>query len=140
MKKLKVLYKILKTTNAMNILYGFLAYFIISAIIISIVEPNIDNIKDSLWFCFASVTTIGYGDFTVVTSIGRIVTVLLSIYGIVVLSILTGTIVSFINEIEKIRANESVINFLTKLENLENMSKDELRELSQKIKEKKYRI
>lgn len=140
MKKLKVLHKILKTTNAMNILYGFFVYFVISATIILRVEPNINRIKDSIWFCFASVTTIGYGDFTVVTNIGRIVTALLSIYGIVVISILTGTIVSFINEIQKIPTNESIVDFLTKLENLENMSKEELRELSQKIKENKYRM
>ena len=44
------------------------------------------------------VTTIGFGDITSVTVLGRIISVILGIYGIVVVAILTSIIVNFYTE------------------------------------------
>ena len=38
-------------------MYYFIFFFIV-AFIIRIIEPNINNFKDGLWFCFATATTI----------------------------------------------------------------------------------
>ena len=61
-------------------------------------EDSITTFADGLWYSFAVVTTIGFGDFTAVTPIGRILTVLLGIYGIVVVAVITSIIVNFYNE------------------------------------------
>ena len=53
---------------------------------------------DSLWYCFTVVTTIGFGDITAKTLIGRVVTVVLGIYGIVAVAVITSIIVNFYNE------------------------------------------
>ena len=54
---------------------------------------------DALWYCFAVVTTIGFGDLVAKTIIGRLITVILSVYGIVAVAVLTSIIVNFYNEV-----------------------------------------
>ena len=121
MKRLRILIKVLRNTGTIKILYVFSIFFVFSALIISSVEPSIETIGDGLWFAFVSVTTIGYGDFYPVTTIGRILTVCLAIYGIVVFAIMTGVITTFYIELQKIKSKESIVSFLNKLDNLENI-------------------
>ena len=61
-------------------------------------EPEIETFSDGLWHSFATVTTIGFGDFKVVTAVGRILTAILGLYGIVVVAVITSIIVNFYNE------------------------------------------
>ena len=61
-------------------------------------EENIESFPEALWYCFAVVTTIGFGDFVAVTPIGRILTVILGLYGIVVVAVITSIVVNFYNE------------------------------------------
>ena len=63
-------------------------------------EESVKSFGDALWYCFAVVTTIGFGDITAVTNIGRILTVILSFYGIIVVAIFTSVIVNFYNEVK----------------------------------------
>ena len=43
-------------------------------------------------------TTIGFGDFAATSLIGRILTVFLGIYGLIVVAVITSIIVNFYNE------------------------------------------
>ena len=56
---------------------------------------------DSMWYCFAIVTTIGFGDVTAVTPLGRVLSVVLGVYGIVVVALITSIIVNFYGEVRK---------------------------------------
>ena len=68
----------------------------------SIVLPQFENgipsFEDALWYCFAIVTTIGFGDFTAATLPGRAISVVLGLYGIIVVALVTSIIVNFYNE------------------------------------------
>ena len=64
------------------------------------------NYKDALWYCFALVTTIGFGDITAVTDLGRTISVVLGIYGIIVVALITSIIVNFYGEIKKAHPEE----------------------------------
>ncbi|MBR0294314.1 MAG: two pore domain potassium channel family protein [Bacilli bacterium] len=98
--KLKVLIKIIFRTYALEVLFGLLASMIAFSLVLMRIEPTIDNFPDALWYSFAVVTTIGFGDFAAETPTGRILTVILGLYGIVVVAIITSIIVNFYNETE----------------------------------------
>ena len=96
--KLKVLFKIIVKTYALEVLFGLLTMMIAFSLILMIYEPQMAAFPDALWYCFAVVTTIGFGDIQAVTHIGRAISVVLGLYGIVVVAIITSIIVNFYNE------------------------------------------
>jgi voltage-gated potassium channel len=59
-------------------------------------ESNIHNIGDALWWAVVTVTTVGYGDYYPVTSIGRVVAVGLMVGGIAVLGVVTASLASWL--------------------------------------------
>jgi voltage-gated potassium channel len=99
MSKLKLLYYILKTSGMTKVLFSFLIFFFISAIIIWLVDSNVESFFDAIWFCVAVVTTIGFGDIVVTNIVARIVTIILALYGILVVAVITGVIVYYISKI-----------------------------------------
>ncbi len=99
LEKVKLLLNILVKTHTIDILVCLFAFMIAFSMILPHLEPNIDDFGDALWYSFTVVTTIGFGDSVAITRIGRIITVVLGIYGIVVVAILTSVIVNFYNEV-----------------------------------------
>ncbi len=112
----------------------YVLWFFLAAIPIWLLEPGVTSYIDSLWFCFASATSIGYGDIIATTVIGRIITVILTVYSIAVIAIFTAVVVGFFNDVAKARANASIQKFTDDLEHLPELSKEELEELSQRVK------
>ena len=96
--KLTTFMNVILRTFALEIILGLVALIVVASLILIHVEPSMSNLPDALWYCFAVVTTIGFGDFTAVTPVGRIVTVFLGIYGIIVVAVLTSIIVNYYNE------------------------------------------
>ena len=96
--KVKVLVKIVLSTFSLEVLFGLLVMIVAFSFVFIAVEPNITNFPDALWYSFAVVTTIGFGDLVAVTPIGRILTVMLGLYGLVVVAVITSIIVNFYNE------------------------------------------
>ena len=96
--KVKILFKIILNTFSLEILFGLLAIMVCFSIVFTAIEPAMkDNFPEALWYCFAVVTTIGFGDVTATTPIGRILTVILGIYGLIVVAVITSIIVNFYN-------------------------------------------
>ncbi len=93
-----VLRKILRKTYAAEILFGMVLLITAFSIILPKFELNIPTFGDALWYCFAIVTTIGFGDLTAVTLPGRIISVILGLYGLIVVALITSIIVNFYNE------------------------------------------
>ena len=110
-----------------------LVYLIVS-LIVWLLDPDVEHFSDALWFTFQTATTIGYGDELVNNGIARIVTVLFSIYSIVLVAIFTGILAGYFVEIIKSEARDSAVNFLLDLERLPEMSHEELVELSRRAK------
>lgn len=129
-----MLLSILKQTNGSKILISFVFALFITAGFIQYFEPGINTYGDSLWYCFTAVSSIGFGDFTAVTGIGRVLTVYISLHAILILAIIPGIVVSYYMEIIERRKNVTVSMFLEKLEHLSQLSKKELDEISRNIK------
>ena len=96
--KMDVLRKIARKTYAAEILFGMLMLIVAFSIVLPQFESGIPSFEDALWYCFAIVTTIGFGDFTAATLPGRIISVVLGLYGIIVVALVTSIIVNFYNE------------------------------------------
>ncbi len=79
------------------------AYVLISALVIINVEPNsFNNFFDAVYWATVSLTTMGYGDIYPVTTVGRIVTMLSSVFGIAIIALPSGIITAgYMSEIEK---------------------------------------
>ena len=83
---------------------------------------------------FQVVTTIGLGDYTCVSVVGRVVAIVLSVYSVFFLALITGAVVSYCQERMRAQRNESVAKFIDQLEHLPERSHEELVALSEKVK------
>lgn len=135
MHKLRLLWLIIKRSGASKALAGFLTIYLLCSIIVLVVEPSITRIGDALWFLWAVSTTVGLGDITSVTLVGRLAVVLCSLCAIFTTAVITGVIVDYFNERRQQQYDSSLTEFLDKLERLPELDKDELEDLSQKVKE-----
>ena len=88
-----------------------------------------------LWYSYSVISTVGFGDIVAVTLIGKILSVLLTMYSIIVIAIITGVVVNFYTEINKFQRKETLAVFMDKLERLPDLSEEELEEISDKIKD-----
>ena len=134
MKKLKIFHRIMKTTHMYEMLAGFLVYYFITAIVIWAVDPSITKFSDSLWLCFATSTTVGFGDVTATSLVSRILTVILTLYGILVTAFIPAVVVNYFMEFQRVKANDTMDQFFDKLENLDTLSKEELKAISDEVK------
>lgn len=134
MKKLRILREILHRTNADKILMSFVVFLFIDAFLIMLVEPGINHYGDSIWYCYVALATIGFGDIVATTFVGRVLTILLSLYATLVIAIVTGVVVNYYMQIIQLRQKETLSNLMDKLERLPEMSKEELQEISEKAK------
>lgn len=134
MRKVRILWGILKRTRADKVVIGFLIFLLIMAAIIQMAEPGIETYGESLWYCYDVVSTTGFGDVIVVTFIGRICSVLITIYGIFVIAIVTAVVVNYYSQIVAMKQKETLAAFIDKLERLPELSEEELKEMSEKVK------
>lgn len=69
------------------------AYILISALVVFNVEPeSFNNFFEAIYWATVSLTTVGYGDIYPVTSVGRVITMLSSVFGIAVVALPAGII------------------------------------------------
>jgi drug/metabolite transporter (DMT)-like permease len=99
--KVGMLTDIIRQTYAAEIVAGLLLLIFVFSFMLMLFEKNITSYGDALWYCFAIVTTIGFGDIAATSMIGRIMSVILGIYGIVVVALITSIIVAFYGEMKK---------------------------------------
>lgn len=76
-------------------------YIVIAALVIFSVEPeSFDNFFEAVYWATVSLTTVGYGDIYPVTTIGRIITMASSIFGIAIVALPAGIITAgYMNEL-----------------------------------------
>ena len=94
-KSIQMIKYVFKTQKRPLLTVGILAavYVLISALVIFNVEPDsFDTFFDAIYWATVSLTTVGYGDIYPVTTIGRIVTMLSSIFGIAIIALPAGII------------------------------------------------
>jgi voltage-gated potassium channel len=58
--------------------------------------PPCPAFGDAVWWTFATLTTVGYGDVTPVTPLGRLIAVGVMMIGMALLAAVTGTFASWL--------------------------------------------
>ena len=78
-------------------------YIVISALVVFNVEPDSFNtFFDAIYWATVSLTTVGYGDIYPVSTLGRIITMVSSIFGIAIVALPAGIITAgYMNELNK---------------------------------------
>jgi lysylphosphatidylglycerol synthetase-like protein (DUF2156 family) len=102
--RLDLLRDIVQKTYAAEIIFGLLLLIASFSFVLLYTDAASFDGKytNALWYCFAVVTTIGFGDMTAVSSIGRVLSVILGIYGIIVVALITSIIVNFYGEMKSV--------------------------------------
>lgn len=85
-----------------------LGYIIISALVVFNVEPDsFNSFFDAIYWATVSLTTMGYGDIYPVTEIGRVVTMISSIFGIAIVALPAGIITAgYMDELSNVAKTE----------------------------------
>lgn len=124
---------VLKRTHFFETIAVFLIVFFIAAFVIYRCEDVFPTYGAALWYCFELVTTVGFGGLVAVTRIGRILSILLSAYSIGMIAIITSTVVTY-HQIKIKSQEDSIALFMDKLENLPKLSREELADISERIR------
>lgn len=107
----RVLYKERKVL--LSVLMLALFYIFLTALVMFNAEPHIDpsigketfrSFFDALYWATVTLTTVGYGDLCPVTDIGRIVSMLSSLFGVAIIALPSGVITaSYLEELRDLR-------------------------------------
>ncbi len=81
-------------------------------------RSNIRNAGDALWWAFTTITTIGYGDKYPVTLAGRLVAVVLVIFGVSLFSTFTAFVASFFIGKEQKKEESEIHHLVTEVRRL----------------------
>lgn len=87
----------LKDTYLDEILGIFLMVIISFTLGLYLFDPSMNSLFDSLWFVLSTLTTVGYGDVLPNSMIGRAISVVLLIGGVLIFSAITGAMASYFN-------------------------------------------
>ena len=84
-------------------------YILVSALIIFNVEPeSFRTFFDAIYWATVSLTTVGYGDIYPISTLGRVITMVSSIFGIAIVALPAGIITAgYMNELEKDKSNNN---------------------------------
>ena len=104
-RNLEIIIEVLKKSKNALIAVCMLAggYILVSALIIFNVEPgSFDSFFDAIYWATVSLTTVGYGDIYPVSTVGRTITMISSIFGIAIIALPAGIITAgYMNEINR---------------------------------------
>ena len=112
MKRLKTMIMVLRETGAYRLIGAYMTFLLLCALVIWIAEPEIAT----------------YGDALQVLSA-------MSVHDLS-LAIVTGVLASYFNRLIQLRDKDSLATLADKLNRLPDMSREELKRLSEQIKRK----
>ena len=132
--RFRIIWPVIRAAGLVPWTIAFAVLFVAASVVVAASEPTVSSFSNAAWLMFEVVTTIGLGDYTCVSAIGRVSVIVLSVYSVFFLALITGVVVSFCQESMRVRINDSAAAFIDQLEHLPELSHEELVELSEKVK------
>ena len=120
-------------------IFGYLFY---------VSEPQVETFGDGIWWALVTITTVGYGDITPLTTLGRVVAGLLMLLGLGLIATITAIVsAKFIQNYVDGHTNDDVLEKLEeleteieKIEELEDNVLGKLKELESDVDELNKKI
>ena len=89
-------------------LFGYLFY---------VSEPDVRSLGDGIWWALVTITTVGYGDITPVTTLGRVVASSLMLLGLGLIATITAIVsAKFIQNFVDHHTNDDVLEKLDEMQ------------------------
>ena len=89
-------------------LFGYLFY---------VSEPGVRSLGDGIWWALVTITTVGYGDITPVTTLGRVVASSLMLLGLGLIATITAIVsAKFIQNFVDHHTNDDVLEKLDEMQ------------------------
>lgn len=133
MFRLRMIGKIIRQAGLGHITLVFFLIFMACAVILHFGSP-VGTFGDALWLCFQTVTTIGFGDTPTAGLLCRVVLGVLSLVSVFYLAVVTGVVVAYCNQLVASSAQDSIVRIADELEHLDELTPEQLRELSARVK------
>lgn len=83
-----------------------------------------DNYLDAAWLIIATMTTVGYGDITALTDLGRVISIISCLCGVILVSMILVTISSMLNLKPYEENMLGIIKHSNNLKKKENLARD----------------
>lgn len=122
-------------TNGFKYMLSLSAIMVVIGGLLICYTENI-SFQDGLWWAFVTATTVGYGDLSPSTAIGRIIAVILMILGIGLIGSLTSTITNyFLNKSPKKSIQEDILESIkSRLDDISSLSDDDVDDICKILK------
>lgn len=133
---LKPVYSILKTNGLDKLLMVAAVLLFIVPIPIVLVEPSINTFSDALWWAVVTTTTVGYGDISPATPIGRVLAVVLMLVGIGIIGTFTSAITSYFSKENEITHEKQILGVIQSIEEIEKLTKEDIELIQLYLKRK----
>ena len=124
---LSLLTTVFNSRRLRTILGALIFFVLLFGYIFYLTEDDVNTFGDGIWWALVTVTTVGYGDITPATTLGRFVASALMFLGLGLIATVTAIVsAKFVQNFVDHHTNDDV------LEKLEEIS-DEIKELKKKI-------
>ena len=139
MSRIKNFFSLLETvfnSRRLRTILGALIFFVcVFGYVFYITEPGVDTFGDGIWWALVTVTTVGYGDITPSTTLGRFVASALMFLGLGLIATVTAIVsAKFTQNFVDTHTNDDVLAKLEELESeiekLKELEEDELEKLN----------
>lgn len=116
--KIQILHRVVRKEKdvLLTVLWISVFYVFLTALIMFNVEPhvnpetgntNFENFFDALYWATVTLTTVGYGDMIPVTDIGRLVSMISSLFGVAIIALPSGVITAgYLDELRSMKEEE----------------------------------
>ncbi|MFS1511928.1 potassium channel family protein [Chengkuizengella sp. SCS-71B] len=117
--------EILEINGLNKVIAAVFALIFIASIPIYFVEPSVESYDDAIWYSIVTATTVGYGDFSPETPWGRMIAVILMVFGIGLIGMVTGSIATYFMEGNK-QENPKIDYLKKELDRLDELTNEEI--------------
>ena len=121
MTRIKNLFGLLETLfnsrRLRTILAALLFFIFLFGYLFYVSEPDVRNLGDGIWWALVTITTVGYGDITPVTTLGRVVASSLMLLGLGLIATITAIVsAKFIQNLVDHHTNDDVLEKLDEMQ------------------------